>query len=426
MSRKDRRQKRTGTRAASAAPTVTRMSRAPAPAARVSTVPPPPEPASVQPAVIHTLPEPVVATRTPSESAPNAPQVAHHWSDPPPRPQFTQPTAQPVPTHEPTPHFTVPQPRAQRVSERPMPSGPRTPPHGSDSTERKSDPGRRSNPDLDDHDHFFASVPPRQSLSDAHWDDHDDLKPVMAHSSKRAMQTTFWILGVSAVLIGAFLIYNQVIMPAPAQLTGGSMLSVPMPLPTAPIDPPAAVAAPAPVAAADPVIVAEPDVEAAAVVAAAPVVEAAPAVEAAPVVEAEPVVPAPEVTAPAPVAVEEVGGDDAADVYQALIDEAGRLARQGNRKRALETYRAALDANPNGDEALSKIAYHYLNTGKNDEAREYARRAVAANPKSSEGWIVLGAAREVLRDHDGAIEAYRQCATIAEGSFVTECRRLAR
>ena len=47
-------------------------------------------------------------------------------------------------------------------------------------------------------------------------------------------------------------------------------------------------------------------------------------------------------------------------------------------------------------------------------------------PTSSEGWIVLGAARHALGDPHGARDAYRKCVEIGRGSYVEECRRVAR
>lgn len=426
MSRKPDRQKKTGTRAASAAPTLARMSRAPNPTARVSQAPTAAHPTQSQVAPTRpvtssldtrTLPEPPSSMSgrmlaEPVIAAPTEP-VPHHWSDPPARPQFTSPpveppSGEPTPVSPPTPTFTVPKPQpvAAAPTSVPAPAAARTPPHGTETAARSSDPGHRDHPDFADHAQFFASLPPRQSLSDAHWEDRDELKHVMAHGSKRAMLTTFWILGVSAILIGAFIVYNQVIMPAPVQLTGSSALNIPMPI--APSIVPAVEPPPPP-----PTVVAAP--EAAAVVAPEPVE----VVEPEPKAAVEPV-PVPVVEPPPSSAPVAAGG------YQELLDQANLLSRQGKRQRALETYELAIAADPNGHEALSKVAYHYLNVGKNNEAREYAQRAVSANPRSSEGWIVLGAAREGLRDREGAKEAYRQCATIAEGSFVTECKRLAR
>ena len=75
---------------------------------------------------------------------------------------------------------------------------------------------------------------------------------------------------------------------------------------------------------------------------------------------------------------------------------------------------------------LRKLAGHYLNKGKNREAERFARRAVEIEPKSSMAWLMLGAARQAMRDRTGAREAYRSCAEQAEGRYVRECRNLLR
>ncbi len=391
-------------------------------------------PRHVQAADAPRLPNPPVIASV-ATPAPATRQSPHHWSDPPPRleplaqPERTDPTA-------PTPYFTVPAsaavppatvaatpvaPAASAVVARtsePAKAHPKTPPRGSDA-------GRDSG-DFSDHDNFFSTTPQRHTPSEAPWDEHDDFPRAMAHGSKRAMVTTFWILGVSVALIGAFVIYNQVVMPAPAPLTGVTALDLPTPsaVPTEPTRPaPAAPVAtppastPTPVAAAPSPSVAAPTTPTAAIT---PDENELPENEPDPeTYELPENEPEPETAAATPSAA-------VSESYQELLEQASIFYRQGKRQRALEAYELAIAVNPNGDEALSKLAYHYLNTGKNEEARQFAQRAVAANPKSSEGWIVLGAAREALRDREGANEAYRQCATIAEGSFVNECKRLAR
>lgn len=382
------------------------------------------------PSEARVLPEPRIIQHEPLPVAAERGEP-HHWSDPPPRSQSAPAQPDPAPATA-TPYFTIPspaqpvaavlpaQPLAPRASERPTA---KTPPRGVEAG-RTSDPGRRSDPghhDLGDHEHFFASQPPK-ALSETMWDEHDSLPGTMTHGSKRAMHTTFWILGISVGVIGAFVIYNQVVMPAPAQLTGGTALDLPTPMaPLAEAPQPQR-----PPTAAPPVA---PKVVAPVPVASTPA-EAAPSND--PAVEPEPpenepdLEPELEPENDPPALAGPAEGSPAMGSYRELLDQANIFYRQGKRQRALEAFELAIAVNPNGDEALSKLAYHYLNLGKNEDARQYAQRSVAANPKNSEGWIVLGAAREALRDREGAKEAYRQCATIAEGSFVSECKRLAR
>ena len=62
----------------------------------------------------------------------------------------------------------------------------------------------------------------------------------------------------------------------------------------------------------------------------------------------------------------------------------------------------------------------------NQEAKRFAERTVQIDPKSSTGWIVLGAAFDGMNDHQAALEAYKTCAEEAVGKYVTECRNLLR
>jgi tetratricopeptide (TPR) repeat protein len=109
-----------------------------------------------------------------------------------------------------------------------------------------------------------------------------------------------------------------------------------------------------------------------------------------------------------------------------LLDVARDFARKGRYLKAQLAYEQALAAEPNSAPALAGIAYTYLNTGDQQTAKQYASRAVALDAQSSQGWIVLGAAQESLGDMVAARESYRHCAAEAVGSYVVECRKLAR
>ncbi len=93
---------------------------------------------------------------------------------------------------------------------------------------------------------------------------------------------------------------------------------------------------------------------------------------------------------------------------------------------SIEEYQEALRLNPNDTEILGKLAYFYLNKGMNREAKRFAERTVNIDPKSSTGWIVLGAAFDAMNDHEAAVEAYKKCAEQAVGKYLTECRNLLR
>lgn len=91
---------------------------------------------------------------------------------------------------------------------------------------------------------------------------------------------------------------------------------------------------------------------------------------------------------------------------------------------SIEEYQRALELNPNDTEILGKLAYFYLNKGKNLEAKRFAERTIRIDPKSSTGWIVLGAALDALKEPKGAKRAYRRCAEESVGKYVQECRNL--
>jgi len=111
--------------------------------------------------------------------------------------------------------------------------------------------------------------------------------------------------------------------------------------------------------------------------------------------------------------------------YKEAIEKAVALSKQSQRGKAKKEFERALEINPNGAEALSKLAFISLEAGKYRDALEMADRAVAIDPTSSEGWIVLGAARQATADRKGATEAYKRCSELS-GEFVKECKRLLR
>jgi tetratricopeptide (TPR) repeat protein len=108
----------------------------------------------------------------------------------------------------------------------------------------------------------------------------------------------------------------------------------------------------------------------------------------------------------------------------ALAEQARVLEKKGKRKQAAELYEKALAIDPNAAPVLSRVAFDYLNRGKLEEAKSHAARAVAVDPTSSEGWIVLGAALQALGSGKEAFEAYRNCAARGVGDYVSECRRM--
>jgi cytochrome c-type biogenesis protein CcmH/NrfG len=85
---------------------------------------------------------------------------------------------------------------------------------------------------------------------------------------------------------------------------------------------------------------------------------------------------------------------------------------------------ASDEASP--QDALVKQAFRSLNAGRFDNAIAQARRALDSAPGRADAWLVLGSAYDGLKDHHSAQLAFRACAARARGSFVSECKKLAR
>jgi len=305
-------------------------------------------------------------------------------------------------------------------------------------------------------DGFFHEAPatfPPQEI----WDEELGRPPRRARSSRFAQYATFAMMGLFLVGIGSYTFYNRVIMPAPVEV-GPASGAPESPFPEqagsqaphpAPADferaaaaqpaPESAIALGAAQAAAEPVT-AEP-------VAAEPVAapETAPAV----VVEEPERNEVAATAAVLPVAVAKSPAKSAArsappnrtvslPATGPTARPKARPARTGFKRAATNrrapTRRAALsrtsssrtgagDSQPNRADVLRKMAYYYLNSGRHRDAERYASRAVGADPRSSQGWILLGLARDGLQDVEGAKSAFQRC-TQAEGPYVSECRRL--
>ena len=112
----------------------------------------------------------------------------------------------------------------------------------------------------------------------------------------------------------------------------------------------------------------------------------------------------------------------ASPAYDALLAEARTL-----RGRAAEdAYRRAIDANPNGSEALADLALMLLERGRMMEAKDLSQRATVVDPTNSKAWITFASALDALGERDAARAAYRTCAERGQGRYVGECRRFAR
>jgi tetratricopeptide (TPR) repeat protein len=110
--------------------------------------------------------------------------------------------------------------------------------------------------------------------------------------------------------------------------------------------------------------------------------------------------------------------------YDELVEVGRVLSKKNRRVEASEAFRRALIQSPHGSAALSGLGYVYLNADERQHAREYAQRAVQADARNAEGWIVLGAALESLGDRAGARDAYRNCVEWGQGPYLVECRKV--
>jgi hypothetical protein len=112
--------------------------------------------------------------------------------------------------------------------------------------------------------------------------------------------------------------------------------------------------------------------------------------------------------------------------YDELVAVGRAFSKKNKRIEASEAFRRALIQTPQGSAALSGLSFVYLNADEKQHAREYAQRAVQSDASNAEGWIVLGAALELLGDRAGAKDAYRNCVERGQGPYLTECRKVAR
>ena len=262
-------------------------------------------------------------------------------------------------------------------------------------------------------------------------DDFSDLGPTdeLPKQSRQAMYATVGIVLGFGVLIGAYLYYQQMVLPPSHELGHATPPELPHATTSTGLTPPPPethVAPPPETAVAPPpettVAVAEEGVipEEGAV----PPEEAAlPPEEAAVVAVAEEeevaALPPP---SEVPVAVPPTAGES----YESVLAEADAARRRP--QTAIPLYERAIALNPMGSEALAQLSFLLLNRGRRpdlEQARDYAARATTTDPTSSLAWLVLGAARDSLGDRVGARAAYQSCVAQGQGQHVRECRSLA-
>ncbi|MEM7436827.1 MAG: DUF4388 domain-containing protein [Myxococcota bacterium] len=111
----------------------------------------------------------------------------------------------------------------------------------------------------------------------------------------------------------------------------------------------------------------------------------------------------------------------ALDTYDAQLAQARKLKRGS---RATAAYRRAIELNPEGGAALAELARLELGREHAREAAELSERATAIDPTNALAWVVLGAARQVRGDRQGARQAYRNCVKFGKGRYVSECRAM--
>ncbi len=264
-------------------------------------------------------------------------------------------------------------------------------------------------------------------------DDFSDLGPAdeLPKQGRQAMYATIGIVLGFSVLIGAFVYYQQVVLPTPHELGHAGPVELPhatahTPTTTTTAAPATTVAPPATTEVAPP----PPTTEAALAPEVAPEGEGEgdvvplPPEEATEVAEAE----AEEVAAlPPPEQVEATPPPPAAgETYESVLAEADAARRRPST--AIPLYERAIALNPTGSEALAQLSFLLLNRGRRpdlEQARDYALRATQSDATSSLAWLVLGAARDSLGDRTGARDAYRSCVEQGQGAHVRECRALA-
>lgn len=282
-----------------------------------------------------------------------------------------------------------------------------------------------------------ANPPDRQSA----WDIPQDEEPITVPPPPSSQRVLAWGALVGACLVAAALVYRLVVSgsdgahattrqapaaEAPPDTEAPPAIVAP-PTPTGTVAPAptanAPTAPPVPAEAAPPAAVAA-DGPAPAPVAPAAAVADAPGQAAPPAAEVEPTEPAAAPAATEPVAAP--AAPDAAAQRDLLVAQARALEAKGKPVKALSLYEQAVQLDPNASAILSHLALAYLNAGRYKDALERAERAVTADATNSEGWIVLGAARDGRNDHKGAREAYRRCSEVGTGAYVIECRRMLR
>ncbi|MDP3947066.1 MAG: tetratricopeptide repeat protein [bacterium] len=99
---------------------------------------------------------------------------------------------------------------------------------------------------------------------------------------------------------------------------------------------------------------------------------------------------------------------------QVLNNAGGALYKLGRDKEAIEAYRQAVAVDPKSPYPYNGLGAALNELGRNKEAIEACRQAVAINPKYASPYYGLGSALNKLGRNKEAIEAYRQFISLAD------------
>ena len=254
---------------------------------------------------------------------------------------------------------------------------------------------------------FFRSEQKVHQVEHETWDDLQKSELPISPGMKKAKYATFAILAAGFVLIGGYLVYQNVIMPQPVQLSGGAPPELPDSFEEEGGEAPVQEAAP------------EETPEEAPQEAAAVVAEGAGEEGEALTAEGE------EEAA--------VEGEE-----EAVVEgEEGEAAAEGEAEEAVAEAEAPAEAeepaeaeapaaSPADARRIARQALSALNRRRNEEAAQLAQQALAADNTVALGWLVLGAARQEMRDAAGAREAYQSCVDQGQGREVRDCRAMLR
>lgn len=90
-----------------------------------------------------------------------------------------------------------------------------------------------------------------------------------------------------------------------------------------------------------------------------------------------------------------------------LTQRANDLKAQGRLDEAVAAYRAIVDLAPQNPAVLHNLAGGLADAGRNGEALQWVRRAIAAGGNAPETWLLLARVEAAEGNHDAALRAFR-------------------